>query len=89
MIAGIRVLVTGATGYVGGRLAPHLVARGHRVRCLTRSAGRLRDVPWATDVESVEGDVAGRAAPSPPTSASTRSRAEMRLPGRAWLELTP
>lgn len=54
----MRALVTGATGYVGGRLAPRLAARGHEVRCLTRSAGRLRDVPWASDVEVVEGDVA-------------------------------
>src|SRR5919107_1654417 len=53
----MRCLVTGATGYVGGRLTPRLVAAGHEVRCLTRSAGRLRDVPWAADVEIVEGDV--------------------------------
>ena len=41
------LLVTGATGYIGGRLAPRLLDAGHEVRCLTRSAGRLRDVPWA------------------------------------------
>lgn len=49
--------MTGATGYVGGRLVPRLLAAGHEVRCLTRSARRLRDVPWAARAEVVEGDV--------------------------------
>ncbi|MFG1602626.1 SDR family oxidoreductase [Actinoplanes sp. NPDC049265] len=53
----MRCLVTGATGYIGGRLAPRLVAEGHEVRCLSRSAARLRDVPWASGVEVVEGDL--------------------------------
>ncbi|HEX8627644.1 MAG TPA: SDR family oxidoreductase, partial [Catenuloplanes sp.] len=53
----MRYLVTGATGYIGGRLAPRLIADGHRVRCLTRTARRLRDVPWARDTEIVEGDL--------------------------------
>ena len=50
------VLVTGATGYIGGRLVPRLLAEGHRVRAMTRSAARLRDVPWAGDVTVVEAD---------------------------------
>jgi len=50
-------LVTGATGYIGGRLAPRLAAQGHAVRCLTRSAARLRDVPWAGQVEVIAGDL--------------------------------
>jgi uncharacterized protein YbjT (DUF2867 family) len=53
----MRCLVTGATGYIGGRLAPRLLAAGHTVRCLARSAGRLRDVPWAEQVEILEGDL--------------------------------
>jgi uncharacterized protein YbjT (DUF2867 family) len=53
----MRCLVTGATGYIGGRLAPRLLEAGHEVRCLSRSAGRLRDVPWASRVEVVEGDL--------------------------------
>ena len=53
----MRCLVTGATGYIGGRLAPRLVSAGHEVRCLSRDANRLRDVPWAGDVEVVEGDL--------------------------------
>ena len=53
----MRALVTGATGYVGGRLVPVLLDEGIDVRCLTRSAARLRDVPWRSRVEVAEGDV--------------------------------
>lgn len=52
-----RCLVTGATGYIGGRLVPELLAAGHRVRCLARTPEKLRDYPWAGDVEIVRGDV--------------------------------
>ncbi|MEU3649919.1 SDR family oxidoreductase [Lentzea sp. NPDC034063] len=55
----MRCLVTGATGYLGGRLVPRLLAEGHQVRCLVRSPEKLRDVPWAADVEIVKGDVFG------------------------------
>ncbi|MFE6280882.1 SDR family oxidoreductase [Streptomyces sp. NPDC057877] len=59
--AGPRSLVTGATGYIGGRLVPELLAAGHRVRCLARSPGKLRDHPWAGEVEVVRGDVTDEA----------------------------
>ena len=49
-------LVTGVTGYIGGRLVPELLAAGWRVRALARHAQRLRDRPWFADVEVVEGD---------------------------------
>jgi uncharacterized protein YbjT (DUF2867 family) len=49
-------LVTGATGYIGGRLVPELLAAGHRVRVMTRSPERLRDHPWADRVEVVQAD---------------------------------
>ena len=52
----LTVLVTGATGYIGGRLIPRLLAEGHTVRAMTRSAGRLRDVPWVDRVQVVEAD---------------------------------
>ncbi|MFF4019964.1 SDR family oxidoreductase [Streptomyces sp. NPDC001843] len=55
--AGPRCLVTGATGYIGGRLVPELLAAGHRVRCLARSPGRLRDQPWTGEVEVARADV--------------------------------
>ncbi|GHF05401.1 SDR family oxidoreductase [Streptomyces morookaense] len=55
-------LVTGASGYIGGRLVPELLAAGYRVRCLARSPGKLRDHPWADRVEVVGGDVTDPAA---------------------------
>ena len=60
---GPTVGVTGATGYIGGRLVPRLVDAGFRVRCLARSARKLAARPWAADprVDAVEGDVADAA----------------------------
>lgn len=56
MTANQRILLTGATGYVGGRLLPLLVADGWRVRCLARQPEHLRSrVPES--VEVVRGDV--------------------------------
>ncbi|MEP6774165.1 MAG: SDR family oxidoreductase [Chloroflexota bacterium] len=50
------ILVTGATGYVGGRLVPRLLAAGYRVRCLARDPARLAGRAWS-DAEIVAGDV--------------------------------
>lgn len=55
--AGRLCLVTGATGYIGGRLVPELLAAGYRVRCLARTPDKLRDHPWAGEAEIVQGDV--------------------------------
>ncbi|MEN0111057.1 MAG: SDR family oxidoreductase [Planctomycetota bacterium] len=56
---GSRVAVTGATGYVGGRLAPRLLERGHRIRCLVREPKKLDDRHWRDDegVEVVRSDL--------------------------------
>jgi len=51
------ILVTGATGYIGGRLIPRLLDAGFRVRCLVRDATRLQGRAWRGDVELAEGDV--------------------------------
>lgn len=57
-----RALVTGATGYIGGRLVPRLLEAGFTVRVLVRTPLKLRDVPWASQVEIVEGDLTDPAA---------------------------
>ena len=54
------ILVTGATGYIGGRLVPRLLAAGHRVRCLVRNPDRLSGRRWP-GAELVKGDVSNAA----------------------------
>ncbi|CAB4896856.1 unannotated protein [freshwater metagenome] len=56
---GALVLVTGASGYVGGRLVAVLLERGYRVRCLVRTPAKVLLAPWHTSVEIVQGDVGG------------------------------
>ncbi len=56
-MAGKHVLVTGATGYVGGRLVPRLLEAGYQVRCMTRDPARLQGRAWQGQVELVAGDV--------------------------------
>jgi uncharacterized protein YbjT (DUF2867 family) len=53
------VLVTGATGYIGGRLIPRLLASGYLVRAMGRSLEKMACRPWASHpgIELVRGDV--------------------------------
>jgi len=53
------VLVTGATGYIGGRLVPRLLEAGYRVRCLARDSRKLSARAWSSHsaVEIQEGDL--------------------------------
>lgn len=53
-----RVLVTGASGYVGGRLVSDLLAHGHTVRCVLRAPRKIDPAPWRQRVEVVKADVA-------------------------------
>ena len=52
-----QILVTGATGYIGGRLIPNLLDAGHHVRVMTRDNRHLQGRAWLDEVEIVEGDV--------------------------------
>ncbi|MDP4589266.1 MAG: SDR family oxidoreductase [Candidatus Nanopelagicales bacterium] len=51
-----RCLVTGATGYIGGRLIPRLLEEGVTVRVLVRHPERIAQHPWYNQVEIVSGD---------------------------------
>ena len=62
MSTSLRCLVTGSSGYIGGRLVPELLSAGHRVRCMARDPGKLGDRPWTDDVEIAQADVTDAAA---------------------------
>ena len=50
-------LVTGATGFVGARLAEHLAGEGQDVRVAVRDPARLPDAPWVSAVDVARADV--------------------------------
>ncbi|MCV7215978.1 DUF2867 domain-containing protein [Mycobacterium crocinum] len=52
-----RCLVTGATGYIGGRLVPRLLEEGFAVRALARTPDKLNGVPWRDKIEIARGDL--------------------------------
>jgi uncharacterized protein YbjT (DUF2867 family) len=54
---GKHILVTGASGYIGGRLVPRLLDAGYRVRVLARDPERLVGRPWIGAVDVIRGDV--------------------------------
>jgi uncharacterized protein YbjT (DUF2867 family) len=51
------ILVTGATGYIGSQLVPHLLRNKQHVRVLARDPSRLQGQSWLEDVEIHKGDV--------------------------------
>jgi len=55
-----RIAIAGATGYIGGRLAPRLLNAGYALRCLARSPRKLEGREWTADsrVEIRQADLA-------------------------------
>ncbi|VVO61705.1 dTDP-6-deoxy-L-talose 4-dehydrogenase (NAD(+)) [Pseudomonas fluorescens] len=53
----MKVLVTGATGFVGRHLVAALLARGCEVRAVARNAQTAQGMPWINDVEFVSADI--------------------------------
>src|ERR1700683_422191 len=62
MSSPLHCLVTGASGYIGGRLVPELLSAGYAVRCMARDPGKLSDRPWSDDVEIAVADAAAHSA---------------------------
>ncbi len=60
MVSSARCLVTGASGYIGGRLVPELLAAGYSVRCMARDPGKLSDRSWSAQVEIMAADALDR-----------------------------
>jgi len=53
----VRCLVTGATGYIGGRLAPRLLEGGLAIRAMARNPNKLESAGWRDRAEVVRGDL--------------------------------
>ncbi|QLL06385.1 SDR family NAD(P)-dependent oxidoreductase [Mycobacterium vicinigordonae] len=69
----MRILVTGATGYVGSRLITALLAEGHEVLAATRNPARLKHFGWSHEVVPVQLDASDRKQAHAALAASTEA----------------
>ena len=80
LTAGQSVLVTGASGFIGGHLVRRLIARGCRVSCLVRATSRVDELR-AAGAELIACDIADRAGVAR-AIASSNARVVFHLAGR-------
>ena len=52
-----KILVTGSSGYVGGRLVPKLLKLNYDIRVLVRNSSRIENKLWSKNVDIFEGNV--------------------------------
>ncbi len=78
-MAGLKILVTGSTGFIGSHLCRRLVERGHRVRAFHRPTSTLRLLE-GLDVEHVLGDLT-----RPETLQAAMSGVEAVFHAAAWM----
>jgi UDP-glucose 4-epimerase len=53
----VRILITGANGFLGRHVVAEFLHRGHTVRALVRPAARLDELDWPSQVEVVRADL--------------------------------
>ena len=53
----MNILVTGGTGFIGKNLVPALLARGHNLTLISRSASKVKAFSWASSVNIIESDL--------------------------------
>jgi len=81
-----KILVTGPTGYIGGRLIPRLLEAGYDVRVLVRDPSRLQGRAWLEKVEVAQADALDPA--SLPTALEGVSTAYYLIHGRQGGKVT-
>ncbi|HEX8593313.1 MAG TPA: NAD(P)-dependent oxidoreductase [Pseudomonas sp.] len=77
----MRILVTGATGFVGRHLVSALLERGCDVRAVARSLEVAQGMPWFDAVEFVPGDIHSPELDIPMLTQGVHAMAHLAWPG--------